>query len=203
MNSFTEYINKLRKNIEKGDSTEHTHRTALEALLEACDEDIDATNEPRRIACGAPDFNITRKGVPVGHVETKDVGVNLDEMERGKGPNGEQFKRYSMLPNWILTDYLEFRWYAAGQKRLTVRVADFDGKGRLKITTDGGKDENVFDITVGVSILLAVRLAETELPSGRQAPARVFRSRATGICSSVWSLWAENLSPFTSWNRRN
>ncbi|HLA29367.1 MAG TPA: hypothetical protein VJZ49_15880 [Syntrophales bacterium] len=55
-----------------------------------------------------PDLNITRKGVPVGHVETKDIGVNLDEMERGKGPNGEQFKRYSSLPNWILTDCCRF-----------------------------------------------------------------------------------------------
>ena len=167
MNSFAEYIREIRKSLEKGDSTEHTHRTALEALLEACGKDIDATNEPRRIACGAPDFNITRKGVPVGHVETKDIGVNLDEMERGKGPNGEQFKRYSTLPNWILTDYLEFRWYAAGEKRLTVRVADLDGKGRLKITTDG--DEKLEQLltafyrepalTVGTAKELAQRMA--------------------------------------------
>jgi predicted helicase len=70
-------------------------------------------------------------------VETKDVGINLDEMERGKGPNGDQFKRYSTLPNWILTDYLEFHWYAAGEKRLVVRVADLDGKGKLKPAADG------------------------------------------------------------------
>lgn len=43
MNSFTEYISELRKSLEKGDSAEHTHRTALEALLEACDKNIDAT----------------------------------------------------------------------------------------------------------------------------------------------------------------
>jgi len=40
------------------------------------------------------DFIITRKKVPLGHIETKDIGTNLDEMERGKGPNGEQFVRY-------------------------------------------------------------------------------------------------------------
>lgn len=137
MSAFADYIREIRKNLDKGDSTEHTHRPALETLLEACGKDIDATNEPRRIACGAPDFNISRKGVPLGHVETKDVGINLDEMERGKGPNGDQFKRYSTLPNWILTDYLEFRWYAAGEKRLTVRVADLDSKGKLKPAADG------------------------------------------------------------------
>jgi hypothetical protein len=137
MSVVADYIREIRKNLDKGDSTEHTHRPALEVLLEACGKDIDATNEPRRIACGAPDFNISRKGVPLGHVETKDVGVNLDEMERGKGPNGDQFKRYSTLPNWILTDYLEFHWYAAGEKRLTVRVADLDSKGKLKPAADG------------------------------------------------------------------
>jgi hypothetical protein len=137
MSAFADYIKEIRKNLDKGDSTEHTHRLALETILEACGKDIEATNEPRRIACGAPDFNITRKGVPLGHVETKDVGINLDEMERGKGPSGDQFKRYSTLPNWILTDYLEFRWYGAGEKRLTVRVADLDSKGKLKPVADG------------------------------------------------------------------
>ena len=136
---FADYLREIRKSLDKGDATEHTHRPALKTLLESCGRDIDATNEPRRIACGAPDFNITRKGVPIGHVETKDIGVNLDEMERGKGPNGDQFKRYSTLPNWMLTDYLEFRWFAAGQKRLTVRVADVDGKGRIRAVPDGSE----------------------------------------------------------------
>lgn len=138
-NSFAEYLREIKKSLDRGDATEHTHRPALETLLEACGENIDATNEPRRIACGAPDFNITRKGVPIGHIETKDIGVSLDEMERGKGPNGDQFKRYSTLPNWILTDYLEFRWYAAGQKRLTVRIADIDGKERIRALPDGSE----------------------------------------------------------------
>ncbi|MCX6566907.1 MAG: N-6 DNA methylase [Candidatus Aminicenantes bacterium] len=136
MSAVTDYIREIRKNLDKGDSTEHTHRPALKTLLEACGKDIVATNEPRRIACGAPDFNISRSSVPLGHVETKDVGINLDEMGRSKGPNADQFKRYSALPNWILTDYLEFRWYVAGEKRLTVRVADLDGKGKLKPTAD-------------------------------------------------------------------
>src|SRR3990170_2680557 len=107
MNAFAEhYIATIRKNLAHGDATEQTHRAALESLLEAYGVGIEATNEPKRIACGAPDFNITRKRVPLGHVETKDIGTNLDEMEKGKGPHGEQFVRYrDGLPNWILTDY--------------------------------------------------------------------------------------------------
>ncbi len=167
MSAFADYIKEIRKNLDKGDSTEHTHRPALEKLLEACGRDIEATNEPRRIACGAPDFNISRKDVPLGHVETKDVGVNLDEMERGKGPNGDQFKRYSTLPNWILTDYLVFHWYAAGEKRLTVRVADWDSKGKLKSAMDGEERLTALltafyaqpALTVGTAKELASRMA--------------------------------------------
>ena len=57
---FADYLREIRKSLDKGDATEHTHRPALKTLLESCGRDIDATNEPRRIACGAPDFNITR-----------------------------------------------------------------------------------------------------------------------------------------------
>ena len=168
MTAFTEYVREIKKNLERGDSTEHTHRPALKTLLEACGKDIVATNEPRRIVCGAPDFNITRNGVPLGHVEAKDVGVNLDEMERGKGPNGEQFTRYrDGLPNLILTDYLQFRWFVSGERRLTGCVAELDDKGKVKPLPDG--EEKLAQVltaffeqealTVGTARELAKRMA--------------------------------------------
>ncbi|MGO8751354.1 MAG: hypothetical protein ACLQNE_35860 [Thermoguttaceae bacterium] len=59
-------------------------------------------------------------------------------MERGKGASGEQFIRYrDGLPNWILTDYLEFRWFVGGEKRLTARIADLGAKGKIKPLPDG------------------------------------------------------------------
>ena len=84
MAAFAEYLAVLRNELGAGDSTEHTHRPALKRLLESAAPDATATNEPKRILCGSPDFRITRKGVPLGHVETKDIGTNLDEMEREK-----------------------------------------------------------------------------------------------------------------------
>jgi hypothetical protein len=49
--------------------------------------------------------------VTIGHLEAKDVGKDLDEVEKS-----EQMKRYlPALPNLILTDYLEFRWYVSGE----------------------------------------------------------------------------------------
>ncbi len=135
---FVIYLGELSQNLKHGDATEHTHRPALKALLESIGKDIVATNEPTRIRCGAPDFNITRGKVPLGHVETKDLGENLDLMERGKPPYGEQFGRYrDGLPNWILTDYLEFRWYVQGERRLTARLAELDGKGKVRVVPGG------------------------------------------------------------------
>jgi hypothetical protein len=132
------YRRQIERELQAGNATEHTHRPALKTLIESLAPGVTATNEPKRVACGAPDFSLTRKKVPLGHIETKDVGVNLEEMERGKGPHGEQFIRYrDGLANWILTDYLEFRWYVAGEKRLAARLAETDARGKLKPTPDG------------------------------------------------------------------
>jgi hypothetical protein len=77
--AFRDYLKAIEKNLATGSATEHTHRSALKALLEAVGEGITAINEPRRIECGAPDYIITRAKTPVGYVEAKDVGRSLDE----------------------------------------------------------------------------------------------------------------------------
>jgi hypothetical protein len=41
--------------------------------------DCKVTNEPRRQACGAPDYVVAWKGVVVGFVEAKDIGIDLDK----------------------------------------------------------------------------------------------------------------------------
>jgi hypothetical protein len=94
MTVFGAYLDEIKKNLAHGDATEHTHRPALKKLLETVSKGITATNEPTRILCGAPDFNITKGKIPLGHVETKGIGENLTAMEKGKPPYGEQFGRY-------------------------------------------------------------------------------------------------------------
>ena len=59
------------------------------------------TNEPARIACGAPDYIITKRKIPIGYIEAKDIGKPLDSKEFK-----EQFDRYKKsLPNLIITDF--------------------------------------------------------------------------------------------------
>jgi predicted helicase len=138
---FSDYLTNIKNKLYTGDTTEHSYRPALQDLLEALDKGISATNEPKRIRCGAPDFKITRKTVPLGYIETKDIGTNLDEIEQRKGPHGDQFIRFrDGLPNWILTDYLQFRWFTKGKKRLTARLAELGAKGKITATKDGEQE---------------------------------------------------------------
>ena len=124
-NIFEAYLEKIEADLKGGRATEHTYRPALKMLLESLADDIDAANDPKHIACGAPDFIVERRKVPLGYVETKDPGTDLDKAEKS-----DQLKRYRQaLNNLILTDYLEFRWYVNGQQKLAARLATIgDGK---------------------------------------------------------------------------
>ena len=67
----------------------HTYRPFLKNLVESLADGITATNEPRREACGAPDFIITRNEIPVGYIETKDIGKPLSVIENDEQLNEE------------------------------------------------------------------------------------------------------------------
>jgi len=126
---FKAYILSLQAAVTAKDATEHTHRPALKTLLESLEDGIRATNEPRPevTACGKPDMSVSRGAAPVGHVETKDIGKNLDPEEKS-----EQIKRYLKgLPNFILTNYLEFRWYVNGERRARAVLGRPDQDGKI------------------------------------------------------------------------
>jgi len=133
LKAFNAYIRTIEKELALGNATEHTHRPALKTLFESLAEGIVATNEPRRVECGAPDFVLTRGSATIGYVEAKDVGQNLDEVEKS-----EQLKRYrGSLSNLVLTDYLEFRSYIDGKLRLHARLGTPGIDGRIKRDKSG------------------------------------------------------------------
>ena len=138
--AFKPYLKAIQESIQRGDATEHTHRPAFKDLIQALEIGITATNEPKRIECGAPDFDIsrpTRHGhLTIGYIEAKDIGKSLDEAERS-----EQIKRYLPLGNLILTDYLEFRWYVDGEHRQTARLGRVGKTGKIAVEKEG--KENV------------------------------------------------------------
>lgn len=138
------YLDRIEKDLKAGQATEHTHRAALTALLNALMPGTDATNEPRRGKHGAPDYLIQKDqggtALTLGYAEAKDVGVNLTDTEKS-----EQLKRYrDALPNLLLTDYLEFRWYVKGEKQqASADLGSWDGK---KLSRNKGGEKDLLDL---------------------------------------------------------
>ena len=125
------YLQDVAAHLKAGNATEHTHRPALQNLLNALLPNYHITNEPRRIACDAPDFVIAKGEIPIGHIEAKNIGVNLDKEQKS-----EQLARYlPALNNLLFTDYLEFRWFVNADYKadMTVKLADVLKNGELKI----------------------------------------------------------------------
>ena len=130
------YLRSVRDTRATGHATEHSYRPAFAELIETLGGGgTTALNEPSQVECGAPDFIVEHTGVPIGHIECKDVGVNLDNTERS-----DQLKRYrGGLPNLILTDYLEFRWYSEGEFRESARLGRLNGPGGIKFDGAGAQ----------------------------------------------------------------
>lgn len=127
-----QYIKSLNREFHTGRATEHSYRPYLKTLFEAFAPDLLVTNEPTRIACGAPDFILsTKNDVPVGYAEAKDLGRSLDDKA-----NKNQFDRYkSELNNLIITDYMEFRLYRFGELVMSITLAELT-MGKAKATVE-------------------------------------------------------------------
>ncbi|EBD1887695.1 DNA methyltransferase [Campylobacter jejuni] len=107
------------KDISTNDK-EHTHRTALQNLLQAIKDNQDKQNkisikqEPNndKEGRGAPDFLITKDFLTLGYIENKRVNANLDNIIKS-----DQILKYTKLsPNIILTDYLRFVLLSLNEK---------------------------------------------------------------------------------------
>jgi len=121
--ALRQYLSSIQQVLKTGQATEHSYRSALQDLLKTLVPGITALNEPKRIACGAPDYSITKQrphgALTIGYIEAKDVGVSLDAVEKS-----DQLKRYQgSLSNLVLTDYVEFHWYVNGERRGVARLA--------------------------------------------------------------------------------
>ena len=124
---FEEYVAKIDRAYRTGKATEHTYRGALTDLIAALLPDTVVLNEPKRIACGAPDLIITRAKLPVAFIEAKDIGESDLDGRKATG-NKEQFDRYkSSLDHIAFTDYLDFHFYEKDVLVESIRIADVVG----------------------------------------------------------------------------
>ncbi|MBN7816027.1 type ISP restriction/modification enzyme [Algoriphagus pacificus] len=125
--TVSEYLQSINTRFKLGHATEHTFRGDLQQLIESIVPNISATNEPKRQACGAPDYILTnKKEIPVGFIEAKDIG-DSDLTGSKKNGNKEQFDRYKeSLDNLIFTDYLDFYYYKSGELVTSIRIGVVD-----------------------------------------------------------------------------
>ena len=161
--TLQEYIDNLDKRYRLGNATEHTFRGDLQQLLESLVTTIRATNEPKRQKCGAPDYILTKKDIPIGFIEAKDIGDKDLEGTKKTG-NKEQFDRYkASLNNLIFTDYINFHLYREGEFITKIAIAEITDKGIKPLPENFSNFENLikdFCVHVGQTIKSSKKLAE-------------------------------------------
>jgi predicted helicase len=133
MNNLQTYIQEVTQIYQQQNATEHTYRPALKKLMESLDSQIQAINEPKRIACGAPDFVVKNGILEIGHIEAKDIGISLKKVEK----TAQMGRYFQALGNLILTDYLEFRWYIQGELKLSASLGTIDKNKKIKVDKQG------------------------------------------------------------------
>ena len=157
------YVESINSRFKLGNATEHTFRGDLAQLIETLVPDIVATNEPKRQKCGAPDYILTRKEIPIGFIEAKDIGdKDLDGTK--KTGNKEQFDRYkASLENLIFTDYINFHLYRNGEFVTKISIAEVMGNQIKALPENFSTFENLikdFALYVGQTIKSPKKLAE-------------------------------------------
>lgn len=118
---FESYFKDIHREFKQGQKTELTFRSYLKTLIEKLFPELKLSEENKQIRkVGRPDFTCFKKGnIKVGYVETKDLGINLDN-ELGS----EQLTKYSegAIPNIILTNYTRFILYKNQEVVLEVEL---------------------------------------------------------------------------------
>ncbi len=158
--TIEQYIEKVSTRLKSGISREHSYRGDLETLIRELVKGVEITNEPANVTdCGNPDYVITKGKIPIGYIEAKDIGKDLNS----KGYK-EQFDRYKKaLDNLIITDYVWFQFFQNGELIHEIRIGEIENNTVKPISenfeefTDLIKD---FCTYIGQTIKSSKKLAE-------------------------------------------
>ncbi len=161
--SVQKYIEDVKKLYASGHASEHSYRPALQNCLTGFLKNVQVTNEPRRQLFGAPDYILMRNDITVGWIEAKDIGKDLDKVEKGS-KDDDQWERYTdAQPNIVLTDYLEFRFFTDGIKNETVQIGEVQNGKVVPLPENFARFEALFKdfgSYQGQTIKSAKKLAE-------------------------------------------
>jgi predicted helicase len=128
-NIFEKYIQSVSNKFSFKETSEMGYRTDFEILLKGIFESINVTrfdHDARAKEGNKPDFVVHNHDVPILYIEAKDIGVDLDKVEKS-----EQMARYYGYANLVLTDYVEFRFYRNGIRyESPIKIANYNIKNR-------------------------------------------------------------------------
>lgn len=125
-----QYLQSITQKYSHVETSEMGYRTDFELLLKGIFEPISVTrfdHDAKATHGNKPDFVVRKNDVPILYIETKDIGVSLDKIEKS-----EQMSRYFGYANLVLTDYVEFRFYRNGiPYGQPIKIAEYDKHVRL------------------------------------------------------------------------
>ena len=158
--NISQYLEQINKRYKGGISKEHSYRGDLEELIKHLVNDVDVTNEPENVTdCGNPDYVITKKDIPIGYIEAKDIGKDLNAKLYK-----EQFTRYrKALDNLINTDYLYFQFFKDGEQVAEISIAEIQDGQIIPLTQNFARFENLikeFCTFIGQTIRSPKKLAQ-------------------------------------------
>ena len=158
--NLNQYIDTVNRRYKSGISREHSYRGDFENLFRELIKGVEITNEPTNVTdCGNPDYVITKGKIPIGYIEAKDIGKDLNSKSYK-----EQFSRYKKaLDNLIITDYLWFQFFQNGDLVHEIRIAEIDNGTVKPLLENFSKFENLlsdFATFIGQTIKSSKKLAE-------------------------------------------
>ncbi len=123
------YISSISSKFAHEETSEMGYRTDFELLLKGIFEAIKVSrfdHDAKAKEGNKPDFVVVKDDVPILYIETKDIGISLDKIEKS-----EQMARYFGYANLVLTDYVEFRFYRNGiAYGEPIKIAEYNKRSR-------------------------------------------------------------------------
>jgi predicted helicase len=137
--ALRQYLEELRILVQQPHATgELSYHSALEQLLHTLRPGLNIVHEPTRTAVGRPDFALLHQHAPVGYVEAEAYAADLDNLPPHAKAQTDAFRQH--LENFLLTNFLEFRLYRAGEEVLRARLPQPPPHGKIALAQRDADD---------------------------------------------------------------